>query len=126
MPEATAAFQSRLLRSDAQPCARPAEAPASFCTGRLTAKLTARTAWSTASTASTALSVASPILSSSAFIRSTEPPALLITGRISRSVPRISDVSRVKRARDRQQRPTERESDRDEEDGEREVGDVTG
>ena len=61
--------------------------PASFCTGRLTAKLTVRTASSTASTASTALSVAVSSLSSCAFTRSTEPPTLLITGRTSRLCP---------------------------------------
>jgi hypothetical protein len=37
------AEKPRRARSDAQPCETPAEKPASFCTGRFTAKLTERT-----------------------------------------------------------------------------------
>src|SRR5258705_7776035 len=52
--------------------------------------LTARTAVSTLSAASTALSVIWSTLSSCPLTRSTLPPTLLMTGRISRSAPRIN------------------------------------
>jgi hypothetical protein len=80
--------------SDEAPLATPAARPASFCTGRAIAKLTARTAVSTLSAASTALSVTRSILSSCPLTRSTEPPTLLITGRVSLSTPRINEERR--------------------------------
>ena len=59
-------------------------------------------------------------------MRSTEPPALSITGSSSRSVPRISDESRENVLATASSAQAEREADRDEEDREREVGDIAG
>src|SRR5207253_298559 len=95
LPAATAERQSRLARSSEAPCDSPAARPEIFRTGLVTAELTVRTAESTLWTTSTALSVMRSTLSSCPFTRSTVPPTLAITGRISFSAPLMNAETRA-------------------------------
>src|SRR5829696_128483 len=93
---AAAPRKSRCTRKSANPWLRPAARPETFTTGRWIAKLTVRMAVSSRSTVSTALFLVTSTLSSCPFTRSTEPPSLLITGRISSCVPLMNAERRAR------------------------------